>query len=82
MTQLLVVPSSMRNLVDQHGMASRQFQVFLSNLVADVQNAQANVVPFGGCVLWLDTSPTPSGWTDSGDTLVIGPNTYKLIRRV
>lgn len=81
MTQLLVVPSSMRSLVDEHGMASRQFQIFLSNLVSDLAAAQANVVPTGGSVLWLNTTPVPSGWTDTGDTIVIGANTYKVITK-
>ena len=81
MTQLLVVPSSMRNLVDQHGMASRQFQIFLSNLVSDLAAAQANVVPTGGSILWLNTSPDPSGWTDTGDTVVVGPKTYKILTK-
>jgi len=74
------VPNSMKELVDEHGNATRQLQLLLSALVA-------NSVPIGftaagvqtaAAVLLPNAAAVPTGWTQI-DTLVIGANTYKVI---
>lgn len=92
--QLLVVPSSTKNLVDESGLASRNLQLWFSGvtnnsnqngtdigiLQGQVTALQANIVfPPGGIIWWPDADPVPAGWTPV-DSFTIGLNTYKLIQ--
>lgn len=76
-TQLLVVPSSTKNAVQQDGTLSRNLQLFFSNLV---KNVNQNTVPVGGVILWPQGTTLPSGWTQVGaGTTTIGAVVYIII---
>lgn len=84
MTQLVVVPSTTKNVVDENGLPSRNFQFWMSGISANAQATQgdvatlqgqvaaiqANIVfPPGGIILWPNADPLPAGWIATGDTL-------------
>ena len=76
-TQLLVVPSSTKNAVQEDGTLSRNLQLFFSNLV---KNVNQNTVPVGGVILWPSVSPIPTGWLQVGTaTTTIGGVVYITI---
>ena len=94
MTQLVVVPSTTKNVVDANGLPSRNFQFWMSGISANVQTTQGDVAtlqgqvtvlqaqivfPPGGIILWNPATPDPAGWTFTGDTIVIGAVTYRLL---
>ena len=81
MSQLLITPSSIKNIVEPSGEPSRNFQFWMAAVVDNLKSLLATQVPAGGIVLWPNASPLPTGWTDTGDTLTIGANTYKLLAR-
>ena len=89
-SQLLVTPSSVKNLVDPNGLASRNLQLWLAGVTnntnqntTNIAALQANIVfPPGGIILWPNATPVPTGRVDQGGTIVIGANTYKPISHV
>lgn len=81
MRQLLVTPSSIKNLVEDSGVPARNFQFWMAGVTDNIKQLFAEQVPAGGIVLWPNATAVPTGWTDTGDTLVIGANTYKLLAR-
>jgi len=89
-TQLLVVPSSTKNLVDENGLASRNLQLWFSGVTnninqngVDIGILQANIVfPPGGIILWPPApAPLPAGWVDTLETVVSVPGgiAYRLL---
>jgi hypothetical protein len=75
-----LVPNSLKNLIQPDGSISRQLQLLLTALVSNsvpVTDDGAGTA-LAGAVLLPNAALTPPGWTQI-DTLVIGPNTYKII---
>lgn len=79
--RLMVTPSSIKNMVEQDGVPARNLQFWMAAVTDNIKELTAQQVPVGGIVLWPNAVAVPTGWTDTGDTLTIGANTYKLLAR-
>ena len=58
MTQLVVVPSTTKNVVDANGLPSRNFQFWMSGISANAQTTQGNVTTLQGQVATLQGQVT------------------------